>query len=45
MGNTQLPFDQRSSFINPAQEHIAEVQRPDPVIHFFEADSVLAQRG
>jgi hypothetical protein len=45
MGNTQLPFHQRPSFINPAQEHVAEVERPDAVVDFVEPDAVLAQGG
>jgi hypothetical protein len=45
MGNTQLPFHQCRSFINPSQQHVAEVERPDPIIDLFEADAMLAKRG
>jgi hypothetical protein len=43
MGNTQLPF-QRHSFINPSQQHVAELERPDPIVDLFEADAMLAER-
>ena len=43
MGNTQLPFRERLSFVKPAQEHVAEVERPDAVVDFGEPDAVLAQ--
>ena len=45
MGNTQLSFHQRFSFINPSQQHVAEVERPDPVIDLFQANAVLPQGG
>ena len=40
MGNTQLPFHQRFSFVDPAQEHVAEVQGPDAVGDFLEANAM-----
>jgi hypothetical protein len=43
MGNTQLSFHQRFSFISPSQEHVAEGEGPDPVVHLFEADALLPQ--
>ena len=43
MGNTQLSFRKRLSFIKPAQEHVAEVERPDTIVDFGEPDAVLAQ--
>src|SRR3970282_2783303 len=30
-------------FIDPAQEYVTEVQRPNPVVDFFQADLVLLE--
>ena len=43
MGNTQLPLHQRLSFIDPPEQHVAEVEGPDAVVDFFEADAVLPE--
>ena len=40
MGNTQLPFSQRRAFTNPPQQHVAEVQRPNPIIDLLNADAI-----
>jgi len=45
MGDTQLPFDQRLPFVDPSQEYVAEVERPNAVIDLFEADAMLLERG
>ena len=45
MGDTQLPFHQRLSFIDPPEQHITEVEGPDAVVDFFEADPMRLQRG
>jgi hypothetical protein len=29
------------TFVHPAEQHLAEVDRPDPVARFFQADVVL----
>ena len=31
-------------FVDPSQEHLAEVDRPDPVVDLLEADGVLLER-
>ena len=45
MGNTQLPFRQRHSLVDAPQQDVAEEDRPDEVLDFFEADAMLPQRG
>ena len=45
MGDPQLPFAERVPFVDSAQEYVAEIERPDPVINLFEADAMLLERG
>jgi len=45
MGHTQLPSDEGLPFVDPPQQHIAEVEGPNPVVNFFKTDAVLLQRG
>ncbi len=37
-----MPFDQRLSFVDPSQQHVTEIERPDDVVDFFEADAIWA---
>ena len=43
MGNTQLPFDKRLPFVNSSEQHVAEIEGPDPVLDFFQRNAVLSQ--
>jgi hypothetical protein len=36
MGNTQLPFHRRCSFIDVSQEDVAEVEGPDAIVDLLE---------
>ena len=45
MGNTQLPFHQRFAFVDPAQEGVAEVERPAAVGDFLKTDPMCPQGG
>src|SRR5262245_63588364 len=43
MGYTWSGPDDVVAFVDPSQEHVAEVNRPDPVGDLLEADRVLLQ--
>ena len=45
MGNTQLPFHHRLPFVDPPQQHVAEVQRPNAIGDFLKADAMGLQSG
>ena len=45
MGDTVLlGSDDVVAFVDAAQQHVAEVNRPDPVVDLLEADGVLLER-
>ena len=45
MGNTfALGLDDVVPLVDPPQQHVAEVNRPDPVVDLLEADGVLFER-
>ena len=45
MGDTfALGSDDVISLVDPPQQHVAEVNRPDPVLDLFEADRMLLER-
>lgn len=37
MGNTQLPFGECRAFVDASEQDVAEVERPDAVLEFFQA--------
>ena len=42
MGNTKLPFDERGAFVDPSEQYITEVERPNAVVDLLETDAVGA---
>ncbi len=39
-----LGSDDGVAFVDAAEQHVTEMNRPDPVVDFLEADGVLLQR-
>jgi len=44
MGDRWLGPDDVVAFVDAAEQHVAEMNRPDPVVDFLEADGMLLQR-
>ena len=40
MGNTLSPGEGAGSFIDPGEQHVTEVERPDTVVDFLEPDGM-----
>src|SRR2546425_3120568 len=45
MGHPQLPSYECLPFVDPPQQHVAEEDGPDPVVDFFQTDTMLLESG